>query len=416
MNSIQNLLQEKIGFYLPTVGSSFVRAAVKSRMLALGLLKRSEYLQLLEQSSAELSALIDSVVITETWFFRDKEPFSALALLVKREWLPRKSSEPLKILSLPCSSGEEPYSIVMTLLEAGLSADQFQIDAVDISSRALTAARRGVYRKNSFRTRDLSFRDRYFKLTEEGYVLNEEIRDQVHFIQGNATNKSTLPTGTKYDFVFCRNLLIYFDETTQKSVLNTLSDLLVPSGVLFLGAAEMTLALSQGFVSAQMPLSFACRRRGELPSRVSDAVVNAGNKRQSKSRLLFTTRLPSSNKSQLTSERNLELPFSSFEYSQSDLKRARELAALGELAEAENICETHLRQNGVSADAYFLLGLVRAADGSSTLARDFYRKALYLDSGHYETLIQLARLSEQRGQNSQAQIFYKRAERTKQRA
>ncbi len=146
------------------------------------------------------------MVVTETWFFRDPETFAAFVRLVREEWLPAHTTAPLRLLSVPCSSGEEPFSLVMALLDAGVPAERFQIEAVDISARALARAERGVYGRNSFRGKDLAFRDRYFQPSEEGFVLDPAVRDCVRFCQGNFLSDDFLTGRASYDFIFCRNL------------------------------------------------------------------------------------------------------------------------------------------------------------------------------------------------------------------
>ncbi len=157
MSLVENLLRKTIGLHSPTIGTSMVERAVRLRMRAHGLTKQEDYVILLEQSPTEWDALLDSVLVTETCFFRDKTPFLAMVGLVLNEWSPAHPDRVLRVLSVPCASGEEPYSIAMGLLDAGFPEARLQIDAVDISVRALASARRAVYSKNSFRGRDFEF-------------------------------------------------------------------------------------------------------------------------------------------------------------------------------------------------------------------------------------------------------------------
>src|SRR5581483_2426493 len=145
-------------------------------------------------------------------------------------------------------------------MDAGLPARRFQIDAVDISARALACAQRAVYGKNSFRGQDLDFRARFFQPVADGHALNPTVRTPVKFQQGNLLDEKCLLGSEPYDFIFCRNLLIYFDAPTQAKVLLKLRQLLAPSGTLFLSPAELPLALENGFVSANFALGFACRK------------------------------------------------------------------------------------------------------------------------------------------------------------
>jgi chemotaxis protein methyltransferase WspC len=148
----------------------------------------------------------------------------------------------------------------MALLDAGLIPARFTIDAVDISAHALARAERAVYGKNSFRGRDLAFRDRYFQATKDGYALNATVRATVKFRRENILDDGFLTRSAPYDFILCRNLLIYFDRSTQVLTLEKLHRLLSEDGVLFVGPAEMPLVTESGFVSANLPLAFACRK------------------------------------------------------------------------------------------------------------------------------------------------------------
>ena len=185
MNDIENLLRHSIGLHAATIGSSVVEHTVRSRMRRLGLDNYEEYLNLLRKSPAEWNTLIETMVVTETWFFREKQPFAALVRLVIEEWLPAHPEGRLRLLSVPCSSGEEPYSMAMALLDAGFPAARFEINAVDISARALAFAQRAVYGRNSFRGADLDFRTRHFRPVPAGYALNPAVRKQVRFWRGN---------------------------------------------------------------------------------------------------------------------------------------------------------------------------------------------------------------------------------------
>ena len=112
-------------------------------------------------SGPELNKLIEEVIIPETWFFRDSKPFQSLDTLVKKKYIKTiASGKKLRILSAPCSTGEEAYSIAMVMINNGLTSNQFHIDAIDISNRNIEIASIGIYGLNSFRGGDLGFRDK----------------------------------------------------------------------------------------------------------------------------------------------------------------------------------------------------------------------------------------------------------------
>lgn len=408
MHRIEALLRKEIGLDAASIGSTLIERTIRLRMKQHGLKQVQAYRDLLANSPEELRELIEAVVVTETWFFRDREPFNAFVQIALNEWLPRNPAGPLRTLSVPCSSGEEPYSLAMALLDAGVPDTRFAIDAVDISVNALARAEKGVYGRNSFRGRDLAFRDRHFHQSKEGLELNPSVRATVKFRRDNILDDGFLAGSAPYDFIFCRNLLIYFDRSTQVLVLEKLHRLLARDGVLFVGPAEMPLATEGGFVSANLPLAFACRKFApeavsatKLRPRASDPGRSATGKPVSgKSKPVHFTdtlqRLPS--------------PAHLTHHAPNSLEVARQLADSGRSEEAAAICEAHLSRHGPSAEAYYLLGLIKDASDDPE-AITFYRKALYLEPNHYEALVHVALWLEKMGDIIGARPFKRRAER-----
>jgi chemotaxis protein methyltransferase WspC len=275
---------------------------------------------------------------------------------------------------------------------------------VDISARALERAQRGLYGKNSFRGKALEFRDRHFTATANGFLLNQELRDDVRFARGNLLEERFVADREPYDFVFCRNLLIYFDRATQRRALQRLHRLLTPSGVLFVGPAELPLASENGFTPVGLPMAFGCRK--------ADVAFVAARERKSirlTGRQLLTQ--PPSAPMAVAPPSPVESPAARLPVeSSASLVEARSLADAGELGKAATLCEAHVKSQGPSAEAYYLLGLVCDAGGDPA-AMDYYRKALYLEPNHYETLLQVALLLERNGDPTGARTFKRRAER-----
>ena len=404
MKPIEDRLRETIGLDAACVGTGMIQRAIRQRMRSLGLKRSEDYRQFLEHSSAEWHELIESVVVTETWFFRDPETISAFVHQVREHWLPAGATAPLRLLSIPCSSGEEPFSLAMALLGTGVPADRFQIEAVDISARALAHAGRGVYGKNSFRGKDLAFRDRHFQPSDEGFVLDPALRNCVRFYQGNFLSDYFLPGQTSYDFIFCRNLLIYFDPLMRRKALAKIERLLAPAGVLFVGPVEQPLAVEHGFVTAGIPMAFACRKAGHGVRHQRPAWPSKRPGAAAKPQLKAESPPPAHSGGRP--------PLRPFAPLSTDLETARRLADAGRLKEAAQICEAHLRESRVSAQAHYLLGLVRDASGEPD-AIDCYRKALYLEPNHYESLLQMALLLQKHGDAVRASRFRSRAQRIK---
>jgi chemotaxis protein methyltransferase WspC len=273
----------------------------------------------------------------------------------------------------------------------------------------LARAKSAIYGKNSFRGKDLGYRERYFQSAKAGFVLRPEIRNCVKFIEGNLLNSNFAAGLHGYDFIFCRNLLIYFDRPTQQMALETLDALLAPSGVLFVGPAEQPLALEHGFVSANYSKAFACRRAGA--ARLLQEAVE--DWRTPSPKPVSFTRVPEST-SRAGKALDLAPPrrVQSEELPTAELETARRLADAGRLQDAAAICERYLESDGDSAPGWYLMGLIRDARGDSS-AVECYRKALYLKPDHYETLLQMAMWLQKNGDSARARTFKARAERAK---
>ena len=406
------LLKHTMGLDAASVGPSSIARAVQQRLAACGLKNEDDYLERVRTSSDEVQELIEAVIVPETWFFRDREAFAALARVVYEDWLPKHPDGMLRVLSLPCSTGEEPYSVAMALLDAGFPAERFRVDALDISTRSLAQARRAVFGRNSFRGDDLGFRDRHFTPAGAVWQLSDAARRQVEFHQGNILDANLRPGAPVFDVVFCRNLLIYFDRATQDRAVAMLTRLLGPKGWLFVGPSETGLLLSHAFVSAKIPLAFAFRHADAAqPGQASPGRV-AAPRRPSAPRVAEPAR---------------PMPFSSVvlrppvaeavpsEQPAAGLDHAMKLADQGRLVEAAKACESHLHKHGPSAKAFYVTGLVRDASGNHAEAAEFYRRALYLDPQHHEAMVQLALLLEGQGDRAGAKVMNDRARRIQQR-
>src|SRR5476649_563428 len=192
---LESLLQASMGLSVASIGSAAIGRAVQERLAVCHLGDLHAYAERVRGSASELQALIEAVVVSETWFFRDRHAFTALARLTREEWLQAHPEGVLSLLSLPCSTGEEPFSMAMALLDASVPAHRFRIDAVDISARDLALGMRAVYGTNSFRGHELEFRDRHFDVTAEGYRVKETVRQDVRFQQCNLFAADLLPGG-----------------------------------------------------------------------------------------------------------------------------------------------------------------------------------------------------------------------------
>lgn len=428
-NHITNLLKESIGVDAATMGKSVVTNAVRQRMAACGLQETDAYWNLLRRSDEELAQLVELVVVPETWFFRDGEAFAALVQHVRQEWGTAHPTGRLRVLSAPCSTGEEPYTIAMALLDAGLPAMRFKIDAIDISERALAQARRAVYGRNSFRGSDVSFRERYFREEKGLHRLTPLVRECVDFRQANLVSDDLLAGAGNYDAIFCRNVLIYFDAPTQERVIRALDRLLAPHGLLFVGPAETFLTRSVGYTSVDFPSAFACRRSARksgahAPGTSATAApafrpftAPTTTRTEPKKAVPAKTAKPAPAKKLApapapTSASAPAAAASTSSGAASALAAITRLADAGHLAEAVTACERHLHDHGPSVEAYYLLALIRDMLGNPAEAAKCYRKVLYLDPNHSEALLHLALLAENQGDLAEARRLQQRARRS----
>jgi chemotaxis protein methyltransferase WspC len=285
--------------------------------------------------------------------------------------------------------------MAMALLDAGVPPSRFRIDAVDVSARVLAHAQRGVYGKGAFRGADLAFRDRHFTPVATGHSIADVVRRQVGFQQGNLFSPAFLPGLHIYDVVFCRNVLIYFDRDTQARAVTVLSRVLASTGLLFVGPSE-TSVVSDRFVPIHAPRAFAFRPAQAAPKPAPRA-------RAATPRPVVHTPAPHV---RLEAPPPPRKPLSSVA-----LDEAYELANRGQFIEAADYCRVHIETQGPSAEAYHLLGLVRDATGNVHDAVECYRKALYLNPHHQDTLAHLALLMDAQGQPAEAQVLRARAQR-----
>ena len=402
-----DFLKERIGLDVTSVGPAIIERAVRQRTTASNAQTADEYWRTLQGSRDEQQALIEAVIVPETWFFRYPESFATLATLAARRLTDINNLRALRILSLPCSTGEEPYSIAMALLDAGFKPHQFKVEGMDVSPLSVEKARRALYGRNSFRGQDLAFRERYFNAENDGYRLGERVLEQVRLQVGNLLDPALFANEPPYDFVFCRNLLIYFDQPTQQHVFEVLKRLTHIDGVLFIGPAEGSLLGRLGMRSIGVAQSFAFSRQsasapfptfvpkplpGHQPVRCVAPPPVRGRPFSTVAPLPIVTRTANPDAATL-------------------LANIAALANEGKSAEARAACESYLRSHEPVAQVFYWLGLLSDVAGRTLEAQGFYRKALYLEPQYPDALMHLAALLQSQGDTMGARRLQDRAAR-----
>ncbi|HTJ44134.1 MAG TPA: CheR family methyltransferase [Kofleriaceae bacterium] len=399
---VEELLSRMIGLDVGSIGPRAIRAAVSARKKQLGGPSTMEYVSLVTAKPEELAALVEEVVVPETWFFRDRVPFEHLAIHAREKW----RDGPIRVLSVPCSTGEEPYSIAITLLDAGFARKDFAIDAMDVSSRALTNARRGIYGGASFRGDVGEWRARYFRARKEDdrWELRAEPREAVSFARGNLLDPGAFTSGSRYHAIFCRNVLIYLTADARAAAIARLESMLAPGGLFVVGHAEALSSMDTRFRAVDKSGAFTYMRVADHPRPVTPVKGMPAEKkppdrsdRKSQPRMppiRATTPPPVAPVAPVVIDR---------------LAEAAQLANRGDLTGAAELCAQHLRVIGDDARAYSLLGTIRQASGALDEAEQCFTRALYCDPAHYESLVQLALLRERRGDRAGAANFRRRA-------
>jgi len=421
MEEIELLLTKTLGLNVASVGSSLVIRSVQQRMTTRGIGTMQEYLTLLQHPDRrELHELIERIVISETWFFRNHEALNTLVRLMTTEWQVMQRGHVRRILSIPCATGEEPYSIAIALAEANLSHSEVKIDAIDVSRHALARAERAVYGRNSFRGDASRICQKYSRPVTGGVELIPEIRQWVRFSHGNLVSNFR-PPETAYDVIFCRNLLIYLDRPSQERALTTLHGLLTPSGYLFLGPAEATLAAEFGFQTTEHEMAFVCQKSPQGPSRTErPRIVTrlAPSSKRPEQPVIKAPRVPSISRgvppvTRRTPIRPLKIVTDDApaDASQTDLDTIRRLADAGRVTEAMDRCEAHTKAHGPTADVLYLLGILYDTKGATELATKSYRKALFLDPNHEDASAQLAIHAQRTGDTAGAERLRARIQR-----
>lgn len=414
---IQEMMKSTIGLDHESVGAETIKSMVMRRMKAMAVDDVNQYYKLIQASAEEMQHLINEITVPETWFFRDHEPFNALSDFVTK-LKADDNKHHIRILSVPCSTGEEPYSIAMVLLDAGLDKEDFTIDAVDISTRVLEKARLGVYNKNSFRGTYISFRDKYFEKVGENYQVVPKLKATVNLGNGNVTKPGFMAGKGPYDVIFCRNLLIYFDFETKCSVLKRLHALMRETGMLVLGHAE-TGRMPEGlFETLRLPGSFAYRKaspgshaktgKAATASRVaSEKPTQWVPTKPSRAKPVSNAARPAGSVVPKTPEPRQEQVAESEEW----LKSIQQLADEGKLKQALTECDKLIESVPDSVEGYYLKGLILLGFDMDIEAMGAFKKAVYLDPKHYQSLIHLSVLSEEQGEIRAAENFRARADR-----
>ncbi len=262
---VLELINRRFGFQFRDSFRDLARGRLVRRLVELGLDDLQDYYYRLlydGEGDSELEALFDVLANNETYFFREESQIWAVADEILAERCAARPGGRVRVWSAGCSTGEEPYSIAMAVLERhGTAAREVEIFGSDQSRKALERARQGAYGGFSFRNTPPAIRDRYFRPHADGrFQIVPDVRRMVQFGRCNLLGPAGDLPLVKFDAILCRNVLIYFDRDSRRQVVDLFYDRLAEGGYLLLGHSESLLDLSDRFEFANLSQDVAYRR------------------------------------------------------------------------------------------------------------------------------------------------------------
>lgn len=250
---ISDMVYKYCGINLHDGKMELVRARIAKRLRANGCSSASEYIDrvLADTSGEEFAVLIDAMSTNLTSFFRESDHFNHLTGKFLPPLIAKRRNRRIRAWSAGCSSGEEPYTLSMVLHDTFKDKGTWDIKilATDISTQVLRAARRGIYSPERLKNVPMGMRSTYFEEVRTGgeimFQVTDALRDMIAFNRLNLMEK--WPFTGPFDFIFCRNVMIYFDKPTQERLVNRYYDCLEPGGLLFTGHSESLTGITHRF-------------------------------------------------------------------------------------------------------------------------------------------------------------------------
>ncbi|HEX7822524.1 MAG TPA: protein-glutamate O-methyltransferase CheR [Sphingobium sp.] len=261
---VGELLYRWIGMIFGENKRYYIERRIAERMKRSGMTTMKAYLGFLGGHMAEREALINAFTINETYFYREEHQLAALA----RDILPdiirtKRPGDMVRIWSMPCSTGEEGYSIAIWLLENWPLVDAYNVEIVgsDIDTSAIKKAQQGQFTERSLARLPDSVRESYFEVEHSHHRrIIQDLRESVHFTPANIIDAATMTGLGTFDVILCRNLLIYFDDTARLLAANNLYDRLNPGGYVCLGHSESMGRISDRFTLARLADAIVYRK------------------------------------------------------------------------------------------------------------------------------------------------------------
>ncbi len=260
---LRDLIHEQAGLYFENDRLDTMIDKLQTRAQARGCRSFLDYYYILKydgETTDEWRRVMDAFSVQETYFYREMAQVRALVDHVVPNWF-RTSTQPLRIWSAACASGEEPYSLAIALKEAGWSHHPIEIRASDASESALTRAQNAIYRERSFRAFPPDLREKYFTASTEGWRLNRQELLPISFQRANLASPEDIAKLAVAEVIFCRNVFIYFSQHAIERTVANFAAHMPDRGNLFIGASESLLKLTSDFDLKEIKDAFVYVRK-----------------------------------------------------------------------------------------------------------------------------------------------------------
>lgn len=248
---IQRLINDRTGMFFDNGKRDLLIDKLSPLVIERGFSSYLDYYYMLKYDTGadlEWQNVMNALSVQETYFWREIDQVRTLVQTLVPEWHERRTSPTLRIWSAACATGEEPLTIAIALNEAGwFKRASIEILATDASSKAIERAREGVYKERAFRNLPLNLRERYFQKDGSAWRVRSDIHRRIKWAIANLIEEDQIAPFASADFIFCRNVFIYFSENAIRRAVRSFAKFIRPPGYLFVGAAESLIRVTTDF-------------------------------------------------------------------------------------------------------------------------------------------------------------------------
>ena len=262
---IRTLIHERTGMFFDNGKTDLLIDKLSPLVIERGFSSYLDYYYLLKYdvaAAAEWLNVINALSVQETYFWREIDQIRALVQTLVPAWQAQNGKSTLRIWSAACATGEEPLTIAMALNEAGwFERASIEIVASDASTKAIDRAAKGLYKQRAFRNLPDHLRDRYFEPKDADWQVKSDIHGRIKWQIANLMEEKAIAPLATADFIFCRNVFIYFSQSAIARAARSFAKYLRPPGYLFVGAAESLLRVTTDFDLTEIDNAFVYQRR-----------------------------------------------------------------------------------------------------------------------------------------------------------